>query len=151
MDRLPWKRGELPKHFVATMLEGRAEVWWKERDTSPPTWRYRIDCGKTIKLDNAVSKQQAADQATAAWPDAVREERFRVAKIEESTRLEEQIESAHHAGTVDVMAFGLGSSTYDRLIEINEFLRRKGMLEGPLKPLAEAVSEELFRRRTTPR
>jgi hypothetical protein len=81
----------------------------------------------------------------------LREDRFRLAKIEELRRLEQQIGDTDAAGRVDVMVFGLGSSPYDRLIQINEMLRAKSMLDGPLKPLVEAVSKELFRRRTSGR
>ena len=71
-----------------------------------------------------------------------------MAKIEAQLHLKHQIEEAHQTGRVDVMAFGLGSADYTRLIAINEILRKRDWLGGPLKPLAEAVSAELFKRRS---
>lgn len=147
-DRLPWQRTDQPKRFAAVMPEGRAEVWWKDRDVTPPSWCYRIQVGKTIGHGTTETNQAAADRATALWPDLVRQEQARVSKIEAQRHLEHAIEEAHHAGRVDVMAFGLGSSDYARLIAINEILRTKGWLSGAVKPLAEAVSAELFRRRS---
>jgi len=47
-----------------------------------------------------------------------------------------------------VIAFGVGSPTFDRLVQINDLMRHKGRLDGPLKPLAAGVSNELYRRRT---
>ena len=82
------------------------------------------------------------------WPNVVRKERARVSKVEASAKLEAQIEAAWRSAELDVMAFGLGSSTYDRLIEINTILQNRNWLEA-LKPLAEAVSAELYRRRTS--
>lgn len=71
-----------------------------------------------------------------------------MSKIEAQRHLEHQIEEGHRTGRVDVMSFGLRSSDYARLIAINEILRAKGWLDGALKPLAEAVSAELYRRRS---
>jgi hypothetical protein len=129
------------------MPEGTAEIWHQRTGPSGVAgWQGKLTAGKTIETFLANDKQHAADQATGFWPNVVRREQARVAKIEASAQLERQIDDAYAAGRVDVMSFGLGASDYDRLIEINVFLRHKHMLDGPLKPLAEAVSAELYRR-----
>ena len=102
-DRLPWQRDGRPRRFVAIMPEGSAEVWWKERDSSPPGWRYRVEAGQTINQGSADSRQAAADHATALWSDLVRQEQARVSKIEAQRHREHQIDEAHRTGRVDVM------------------------------------------------
>ena len=114
----------------------------------PAGWEYRIDCGETIQRGRAADKQDAADKATAAWPGAVARERVRIGKIDAKRRLEEQMTAAWRSGAVDVMAFGIAGSEYQRLVDMLGFMRQKNWLRSPLKPLAEAVSAELYRRRT---
>jgi hypothetical protein len=149
-DRLPWERGDKPRHFIARRPEGTAEVWWHPTDTSGPEgWRWRVRCGETVDTGSEGSKQDAADRATGAWPTLVARERARRAKIDAAAKLEADLTEAHNAGRVDLMAFGVNeTSEYQRLVHILDFVRRQGWLDGPLKPLVEAVSNELFRRRT---
>jgi hypothetical protein len=148
-DRLPWQRGDRPDYFIATMPDGTAEIWHQETGAGTiKGWTWRIICGETRDSHPASSKQDAADKATEAWPKVLARERARMTKLEDRMKLEEQITAAHRSGRVDVMAFGLMTSDYQRLIDINGFLRKQGWLGGPLKPLAEAVSNELFRRRS---
>lgn len=133
---------------MATTPEGMAEIW--HQGTGPQGvagWRGKLVAGETIETFTANDKQQAADQATEFWPNVIRREQARVDKIEASRQLEQQIDDAYAAGRADVMSFGLGTALYDRLIEINTVLRHRRMLDGPLKPLADAVSAELYRRR----
>jgi hypothetical protein len=148
-DRLAWQKGDRPQHFIATMPEGIAEIWHQETGAGGVKgWRYRIKIGDTVHIFTATDKQQAADEANRAWPNVLREERARAGKIEAQDRLEEQLERAHSTGRVDVAAFALGGSKYQRLVDMLDFIRRRGWLGGPLKPLVEAVSNELYRRRT---
>ncbi len=147
-DRLPWQRGDRPKHFIARMPEGTAEIWWKDLDSSPPTWMYRIEVGETKRQERVEDKQRAADRVTELWPDAVRAEQTRVAKLEAKRELEEQLTAANNSRRVDVLAFAINeTSDYQRLVDILDFVRKQGWLNGPLKPLVEATSNELFRRR----
>lgn len=130
------------------MPEGTAKVWWKEGDVSPPGWCYRIEVGQSIRQDRFEGRQEAADRATQLWPDAVREENTRVAKIEARRELEEQLTAGHNSRRVDVLAFGINEAAdYQRLVDILDFVRKQGWLSGPLRPLVEATSNELFRRR----
>lgn len=148
-DRLPWQRGDRDKHFIATMPEGTAEIWWHETGAGTVEgWTWRIICGETRDSHPASSKQDAADKATEAWPKLVARERARVAKVDAQRQLEAQLEVAHRSSRVDVMAFGINeTSDYQRLVDILDFIRRQGWLNGPLKALVEATSNELFRRR----
>jgi hypothetical protein len=152
-DHLPWQRGDKPGHFISILPEGRVELW-KEANASALLergWRFRITVGETTELvrTRQEDKQVAADEATRLWPNIVRKEQARVAAAEAKERLHRQIVDAYEAGIVDVMAFGLGSSDYHRLMQIMEFIKRRNWLEGPLRPLRDAVSEELYRRRTS--
>lgn len=149
--RLPWARGDRTQHFKAKMPEGMAEVWYGQLgNTGSMGWQFRIAIGQTISVGTGSSKQGAADAATLSWPDIARREQVRVKQEAGRAALHAQIEAAS-GGKLDVMAFGLATSEYDRLLEINDVLRRHSWLDGPLKPLAQAVSAELYRRRTTPR
>lgn len=151
-DRIPWQRGDRDRQFVATFTGGTAELWWHPTDTTGPEgWRVRLIAGESRHVIDASDKQAASDQANAALPNLIAKERARVAKIEAWAKLEAQMIAAREAGTVDVMAFGLASSDYDRLVYILDFLRKQGWLGGSLKPLAEAASAELYRRRTSGR
>jgi hypothetical protein len=150
-DRLPWQRADKPGRFVSIMPEGRVELWYNDEGAQMERgWCFRIMAGEAIELVRTygAEKQAAADEATRLWPGIVRKEEVRVARIEARKKLHQQIGAANDAGTVDVMAFGIGSSDYDRLMEIMTFMSRRRWLDGPLKPLREAVSEELYRRRT---
>jgi hypothetical protein len=132
------------------MPEGRVELWYHDQGAQMERgWRFRVTAGQTVELVRpyTTDRQQAADEATLMWPNVVRKEQARVSKVEASRRLEAQIEDACRSGRVDVMAFGLGSSTYDRLLEINAMLVRRHWLDGTMKALREAVSAELYRRR----
>lgn len=150
-DRLPWQRGDKPGHFVAVLPEGRVELWRDESATAQLErgWRFRMIAGETVELvrSRQEDRQVAADEATRMWPNVLRKEQARVAAIEARDKLHRQIDAAFEAGSADVMAFGLGSSDYERLMQIMDYLKRRNWLEGPLKPLREAVSEELYRRR----
>jgi len=151
-ERLRWERGSERHHFIAyptgDRRDGRAEVWWHPKGTDgPASWHYRLVFGETIESHPADSKQHAADQATANWEGVAGRERTRKAKQDEIDDLEAMINAALEVGVVSIAPFRLDSSTYDRLVRINDILRTKGLLQGPLRPLAEAVSGELYRRR----
>jgi hypothetical protein len=150
-ERIPWEKGDRDRHFVAKMPEGTAELWWHSTDTSGPEgWRVRLVIGESrAHVIDASDKQAASDQANEVLPKLVAKERARVAKLKARAKLEAQMIAAREAGTVDVMAFGLAASDYDRLVYILDYLRKQGWLGGSLKPLAEAVSQELYRRRTS--
>lgn len=149
-DRIPWQKGDRDRHFVATLPDGTAELWWHPTDTTGPQgWRVRLIIGESRPhVIDTSDRQAASDQANAVLPNLIAKERARVAKIEARAKLEAQMTAAREAGTVDVMAFGLATSDYDRLVHILDFLRTRGWLGGSLKPLAEAASAELYRRRT---
>ena len=65
--RVPWQRGDRPQHFVAVTPEETAEVWWKQCDSSPLGWCFRIEVGATIRQGSQDTKQLAANHATALW------------------------------------------------------------------------------------
>lgn len=147
--RIAWQKTGDPQRLTATVPEGgAAELWFHSGAQGTRGWHWRVRVGQAVEAGIGTDRQHASDEANQMLPGVLAKERARLAKIAAKEQLEADLTAARDAGSVDVMAFGLGSSDYDRLVHMLDFLRKKGWLEGSLKPLAQAASQELYRRRT---
>ena len=147
--RIPWTKTDEPDRFTAGLPDGgTAELWLHAGAQATKGWHWRIRVGEATQSGVSTDRQQASDEANRMLPGILAKERARLAKVAAREKLEAELIAAREAGSVDVMAFGLASSDYDRLVHILDFLRKNGWLEGSLKPLAQAASQELYRRRT---
>ncbi len=148
--RLPWKPN--PEGGYIAYPEGerfenrRATIRYDE--TSSIKWQWWIVYDDAKKADHARSKQAAADAATAAWPLMKAEAGRLAAEAAETEALRTLIQRMMSKGDLPLSVFGIEDSDNERLKHIIWLVRDAGGLDGPAKPLVEACSAELFRRRT---
>jgi len=148
-ERLSWQRGDKPYHYVAHPTgdpeECEVSVHFGPGPGGRPVWHYGIRAGRTMDGGNAEDKQSAADIATARWPAAVEREAAAVAAVEDVQDFMAMLQAARITGGVNIDAFGLDTSSADRLY----FLMRKVQpyARGALRPLAAALDLELGLRR----
>lgn len=147
-ERIRWQRTDTPQRFTADLPGGgTAELWHQAGGQTTSGWHWRMRIGETLEAGVARERQQASDEANRMLPGVLARERARVAKLEAKAELHRRLEAAYAAGGADVMAFAPRAAEREELLEIMDFLRRRGWLDGPLQPLREAVSAELYRRR----
>lgn len=149
-DRLPWQRnpaggfiaypeGEQFKDRVATIRHDM---------TSSVPWHWWISYDAAKKSDHAKTKQAAADAATAAWP-LMKADAARLADIAaEAETLRTKVRRMMKLGDVPLSDFAIATSSSDQLRRIIDMAREVGGLDGPGRPLVQACSAELYRRRT---
>lgn len=154
-DRLAWQRdGEEPRRFVAyptgDPAGGSVRLWWRESsDSAQRGWTVRVEIGKSVGTGTFRDDREAAiDFANQQWRGVAREEAARLAKVGEQERIVALIEAAAApGGDRSAAPFEIETSSTERLLSINWHLKERGLLGG-LKPIADAVSAELFLRRT---
>ena len=94
-----------------------------------------------------VTSQQAADAATAAWPGARARAAELAAAAAATDALDTLVRRQCDRGDLPLSAFEIETSPSDRLRDILWLIKDRGALGGPAKPLADACSAELYRRR----
>lgn len=150
-ERLKWRPGDRPLHFVARPAEGALVEIYRITTGAEGVagWRVVVRAGGTTESAAADSKQDASDRANAMWPRVAETEAEHLARARDEADMVAMLEAAHRAGTVDIEAFDVGASPSDRLTKMIWHIQRIG-LQGPLEPLAKAISAELYRRRVGP-
>ncbi|HYD06020.1 MAG TPA: hypothetical protein VEC60_09845, partial [Reyranella sp.] len=135
---IAYPEGEHLKDRVATI---------SRQDSSSLPWQWWIRYDAAKRADHAMTMQGAADAATAAWPE-MKLEAARLAGIAaEEERLRTDVRRMMAKGDLPLSIFGITESDSERLRHILWLIRDAGGLNGPAKPLVEACSAELYRRR----
>lgn len=157
-DRLPWLRSE-DGGFVAHPLgehrpDDRARVFWQPKAASSPEgaqeWHWTLAYGDASAMGSAFTKQAAADAATVAWGPLI-------ASVAERSEHEVALQAMLGAIRADQPAvLDVTGASEKLLLAINWHIAKDMERErsgGPALPaaerqLAEAISAELFRRRS---
>lgn len=114
---------------------------------SPWAWFVSYDKGKAAGI--AVTQQEAADKATAAWPEVMQEGIDAARKDADDEALRTLVQRMATKGDLSLEVFDIPGSSSERLKHIIWLFTHGGVgsLTGPGRSLVEACSVELGRRR----
>lgn len=113
------------------------------------SWRWHVFYDASKSFHGYEGSQQAcADAAVEAWPRAKADAAQLAAQAADEAALRTMVQRMVTKGDLPLSAFGIEQSSTERLTSILWLVRDANGLNGPAKPLAEAVSAELYRRRT---
>lgn len=151
-SRLPWQRNPAGGFIAYPEGERFRDRWAKvEPNTAsgqaPWQWLVSWDAGRDHGV--AATRQAAADQATEAWPGTRRRGEAIAAKQAEEEALRTLVQRMATKGDLSLSVFGIETSSSDKLRSIIWLLTHGGLgsIDGPAKPLVQACSSELGRRR----
>jgi hypothetical protein len=150
MSRLTWRRDPAGGYIAypeGDRLPGRrAEIRYEP--TSSTKWRWLTFYEGAVNSGVEATKQLAADRATDQWPVTKRNGLVKVAEDAEQAVLRTNVQRMMSKGDLPLSLFAIETAPTERLHSIIWLVRDAGGLEGPAKPLVEACSKELYRRRT---
>jgi hypothetical protein len=152
-ERLPWRRHHEVRGFIAHPEGGNppgryAEVRYEATSSTKWRWSTKYDLASAGGL--MPTSQEAADAATAAWPRVKAEAAELAQKAADDDALRTLVRRQCDKGDLPLSAFEIETSSAERLRAIIWLIRDRGPgpIVGPAKPLADACSAELFKRRT---
>jgi hypothetical protein len=149
-NRIQWQRdgkGGFIAYPEGERFKDRFAAISHDKTSSVP-WQWWISYDAAKKADHAKTMQEASDAANAAWP-LMKAEAARLAGIAaEEEVLATNVRRMVSKGDLPLSIFGIEASSTERLAHIIWLVRDARGLDGPAKPLVEACSAELFRRRT---
>jgi hypothetical protein len=148
--RLPWQRNPAGGFIAYPEGEHRKDrsAELTKHSTGGYSWRWVVHAGAARTGGDAPTQQEGADAAAAVWPAIVAEAERLNTVAAEAERLRTMVQRMCQKGDLSLEVFGIEESATDRLTTIIGLVKDAGGLNGPAKPLVEACSAELFRRRT---
>lgn len=147
--RIQWQRdgkGGFIAYPEGENLKGRyAAISYSA--SSSVHWQWWVIYDEARRSDHAHTRQGASDAVNQAWP-VMKAEAARLAGIAaEEEALATNVRRMMSKGDLPLSIFGIEASPAKRLTHIIWLVRDAGGLDGPARPLVEACSAELFRRR----
>jgi hypothetical protein len=147
--RLTWHR-DGKTGFVAYpegehLKDRRAEIRYDA--TSATKWAWFAHYDGARESGAVHDKQTAANRVNERWPVVKRNGLVRAAEAAEEAVLETNVRRMMAKGDLPLSVFEVATADGKRLVRILDLVRAAGGLNGPAKPLVEACSAELFRRR----
>lgn len=149
LTRLPWRRSP-PRGYIAfpegEHLHGRrAEIRFSATSSTPWLWHTHYD--GAVDGGQEHHKQLAANKATEQWPITKRNGIVLAAEEAEREVLRTNVQRMMSKGDLPLGLFSIETAPAARLVAILDQIKAGGGLKGPAKPLVEAISAELYRRR----
>lgn len=150
MSRFQWQRD--PDGGFIAYPDGEAfpdrngQIEKRPHDASWP-WVWRARYGEARASDKSKTQQAAADAIREAWPALVERGAELASKAAEDEALRTLVQRMTMKGDLALGVFGIEASDSDRLRRIIWLVKDAGGLDGPAKPLVDACSVELGRRR----